>query len=421
MQPLLSILIPTRNRAYYLRYAIQSAINIPFDDIEIIVSENYGDDDGWQVANSFSDPRLSVLRPDRPLPMHENFEFLLRQAAGKWITFIGDDDAILPYAPRLIHLIDSKFPGIEVICSERAHLVWPGTYGRSGGFIRSSASSRLHIRDSKNELEKAALCLKDYIYLPQVYSGGFFKRSLVSRVRNSQNNKFFLSAVPDAYSCVAALKNTYRYIDLKVPLSLVGTSPSSDNSSNSQSAKNRENDYYVPLVTSSIELNGAFGKDYLAWPFYVHFHEALCAYSAQDSARLSYDFIKLIVYRSISQLLKKDRLAYAQILAFSFGVKYPSKFERFLTRFSSKIDNLIFMLRDIRSPSYSINRRLGFANETRREVVDVSFDLFSMDILDDVISTLGSVSSILETKIRQLPSALDLFIAYPPWDPRSKG
>ena len=39
-KPFFSVVIPTRNRASLLRYALQTALDQDFDDYEIVVSDN---------------------------------------------------------------------------------------------------------------------------------------------------------------------------------------------------------------------------------------------------------------------------------------------------------------------------------------------------------------------------------------------
>ena len=171
MPPLLSILIPTRNRAALLPYAIQSALAIDSDAIEIIVSENHGSDDGYAVCQSFSDPRLRVLRPETPVPMHENFEFLLKQSRGQWVTFLGDDDAIMPHAADHLTYLSQKYPQAEAIHSPRAYYFWDGLQEQYGQqCVRFDFSSQEQWCDSKKKLKQTLSGKLDYIYLPQMYA-----------------------------------------------------------------------------------------------------------------------------------------------------------------------------------------------------------------------------------------------------------
>lgn len=321
--PLLSILIPTRNRARYLPYAIQSAINLHCDDIEIIVSENYGSDDGWQIARSFADPRLKVLRPDQPLPMHENFEFLLKQATGRWITFIGDDDAVMPHCADYLRYLESKYPDAEAIVTPRAYYFWEAAYAVSEK-PKCSFSFR-HIekwRDSKKRLRQCIDGKIDYIFLPQMYSGGFHRRSLVQRVIRLQGGIYFRSVTPDAYSAVMAVIHTYRYLEVGVPVAWVGTSPHSvSNIDLAKVGKDRWKDFYGMHSDDTLSMNPCLGKCYSKWPFILYFYEAyIAAAPFVNLSELSIERVNRIYLRSASQLLLRgDRQAGIE-LARSLGI-----------------------------------------------------------------------------------------------------
>ena len=96
--PFLSIIIPTRERADTLRYALQSCVTQDYADVEFIVCNNASTDDTEAVVQSFNDPRIRLINPGRRVSMRENWEFALGHASGRYITFIGDDDAVMPHA-----------------------------------------------------------------------------------------------------------------------------------------------------------------------------------------------------------------------------------------------------------------------------------------------------------------------------------
>ncbi len=96
--PLLSVIIPTRERAETLQYALQTALDQKSQNFEVIVSDNFSQDNTAQVVRSFSDPRIRLINPGRRLSMCDNWDFALLHAAGDYVTFIGDDDAIVPGA-----------------------------------------------------------------------------------------------------------------------------------------------------------------------------------------------------------------------------------------------------------------------------------------------------------------------------------
>ena len=96
--PLLSIIIPTRERAETLGYTLRTVLDQITRNFEVIVSDNFSQDNTAQVVSSFSDPRIRLINPGRRLSMCDHWDFALLHAAGDYVMFIGDDDAILPGA-----------------------------------------------------------------------------------------------------------------------------------------------------------------------------------------------------------------------------------------------------------------------------------------------------------------------------------
>ena len=322
-QPLLSILIPTRNRSYYLRNAIQSALNIKNTDIEILVSENYGSDDALALARSFSDERLKVFQPDHPLPMHENYEFLLSKSSGNWVTFIGDDDGIMPHAVDYLLSVQERFPEIEAICSERAYFFWPSAYGKDAeSSCIFTLTNRERIKDSKNGLKK---CLKgniNYFTLPQIYSGGFQRRSLINRIKYHQSGIYFRSVIPDAYSAAVSLLFTYRYLETGVPLTWVGTSPRIAQDSK-QATKNIQDDLFG-MHKQEHTINAALVSDEVKsfWPLTLYFYESYLS-ALYPSAMQSLSFRSIArIYRACARVLDREGdHRHSLVLARSLGVR----------------------------------------------------------------------------------------------------
>jgi len=97
--PRVSIVIPTRNRAHFLKVAIESALGQTWRDLEILVSDNYcGKEDTRDVYLAFKDPRLRYVRTAGLLAMPDSWEFALSHATGEYVTILSDDSSLLFYA-----------------------------------------------------------------------------------------------------------------------------------------------------------------------------------------------------------------------------------------------------------------------------------------------------------------------------------
>ncbi len=331
MNPFLSILIPTRSRAAYLKYAIQSAINIPAEDIEIIVSENYSSDNSLEVCDSFSDSRLRIIRPLSPLPMHENWELLIKESRGEWVTFVGDDDAVMPHCIDHLKYLFHKYPQAEAIVSPKAYYFWSGCQELHGTTSASfSFKTGEQWRDSKKQLQ---LCLEgnlDYRNLPQMYSGGFQRRSLINRVMRAQSGQYFRSVTPDAYSALMAGIFTYRYLEMGVPLIWGGTSPHRSLESGQSSHKDRKADFTGMHNEDSLTINRTLGDlDVFTFPL-VFFEAFISAFPLTPYSELSMKKVRSLYLNAVTKFRSKGNEAAVIKLANDLGFDIPPRNRMYL-------------------------------------------------------------------------------------------
>ncbi len=117
---LFSILIPTRNRSEYLKYALGSVLSQTFKDLEVIVSDNASEDNTKQLVESIKDPRIKYFRTGRFISVGENFNNAYRNSSGAYFIMMGDDDFLMPYYLEEVCKCLSKNPDIEVFLSNTA-------------------------------------------------------------------------------------------------------------------------------------------------------------------------------------------------------------------------------------------------------------------------------------------------------------
>lgn len=92
--PLVSICIPTYNRASMVSDAIRSALNQTYSPIEVLVVDNASTDTIEEVVRSFHDPRLKFVKNDKNLGLFGNFNRCIELAQGKYIHILHSDDWI---------------------------------------------------------------------------------------------------------------------------------------------------------------------------------------------------------------------------------------------------------------------------------------------------------------------------------------
>jgi glycosyltransferase involved in cell wall biosynthesis len=97
-RPRFSIIIPTRERAGTLHFAIHPCLAQEFDNYEIIVCDNFGSPETRQVVEAFRSEKIVYVRSDVPLAMSDNWELAVSRARGEYLTIVGDEDAPLRHA-----------------------------------------------------------------------------------------------------------------------------------------------------------------------------------------------------------------------------------------------------------------------------------------------------------------------------------
>ena len=94
IQPIVSVYLPTRNRARLLEQAIRSVLNQRFEKFELIVVNDASSDETQTVCELFSksDARIRILRNNSPLGAAASRNLAIAVARGRYITGLDDDD-----------------------------------------------------------------------------------------------------------------------------------------------------------------------------------------------------------------------------------------------------------------------------------------------------------------------------------------
>ena len=115
-QPLVSVIIPTYNRAAMLVEAIDSVCQQGLGDCEIIVVDDGSTDDTEVRVGAFGD-RVRYVRTTRGGVAHAR-NVGARHAAGRYLTFLDSDDRHYPYTIALQLRLLEQFPHVALVCAE---------------------------------------------------------------------------------------------------------------------------------------------------------------------------------------------------------------------------------------------------------------------------------------------------------------
>jgi glycosyltransferase involved in cell wall biosynthesis len=123
--PEVSLLIPTYNNAETVRAAIRSCVQQTYTDLEILIYDEVSQDGTRDIIHAAAkeDSRIRVLTGDTNSGPVRAWHRLLKEARGRYCTFVWSDDMLLPrYVETLKAVLDAN---------PRQLLAGCGAYGES--------------------------------------------------------------------------------------------------------------------------------------------------------------------------------------------------------------------------------------------------------------------------------------------------
>ncbi len=229
--PILSVVVPTKNRSEYARWSIRSLQSLLSADCEIVVHDNSDDDSlGREVVLNKLGCTVKYIWTGDKLSINENCDRAIGMASGEFVAMIGDDDAIGPDLERiarwaLVRDIDAVVP------ANIAHYLWPdlnlGTERIGQGTLtikpftgRIGQVKVLH--GLQKFLRSGCLTIVNSIEMPKLYYG-LVRRRCLDDVKNVALT-FFPGVSPDVAAAVSLSLVVKRLYYIDYPLFLPGSS-----------------------------------------------------------------------------------------------------------------------------------------------------------------------------------------------------
>lgn len=94
--PLVTVAIPAYKGAAYIQETIKSVLSQTLTDFELIVIDDGSPDATAEIAASFEDPRIRLLRNPQNLGPQGNWNRCLAEARGKYFKMLPQDDLLAP-------------------------------------------------------------------------------------------------------------------------------------------------------------------------------------------------------------------------------------------------------------------------------------------------------------------------------------
>lgn len=92
MKELVSVIIPTYNREKLLKRCIKSVLNQSYENYEIVVVDNYSDDNTANIIHDINSDKIKFFQINNEGVIAKSRNFGIKNAQGKYIAFLDSDD-----------------------------------------------------------------------------------------------------------------------------------------------------------------------------------------------------------------------------------------------------------------------------------------------------------------------------------------
>ena len=225
-KPLVSLVVPTKNRYPYLVKLIELLETFNFGpEFELVIQDNNEDNSKFlEYLKNKNIPYLRYYYDNTPMPIGPNCDNAIRKSKGEYVCFIGDDDLVTEnFMPCVSWMVKNN---IECVFPKRIMYFWPD-YCDSGN-ERSAVhhepfTDNITFIDTKQALE--GVMRAGCIYpgkLPMIYHG-IVKRSVLEKIWDKCGT-LFPGASPDIASGVSLSMVIDKYATFSFPIIIAGNS-----------------------------------------------------------------------------------------------------------------------------------------------------------------------------------------------------
>ncbi|MDG4595650.1 MAG: glycosyltransferase [Candidatus Contendobacter sp.] len=227
--PLLSILIPTKNRSSTAIICVVEATKVGSpEEVEIVIqdcSDNNILEQLLYEVNLFG--RVHYYRTERPVSMVENWNIGTSRLHGEFVTIIGDDDAVYPSIINVARW--AKKNNFKAVKQKKYDFFgWPDLFDKTLAekFIYHDFTGKYDLVNVLDLLTKFSKTGDEYPTFPMVYHN-LIRRSVLEDIHD-KTGVYFDGVSPDIYSAYAIAAIIDNFIVLDYPFTIVGASKNSN-------------------------------------------------------------------------------------------------------------------------------------------------------------------------------------------------
>ena len=121
---LLSIVVPTKNRYFYLKELIELVERLHSNKVELVIQDNTADNS--EILSFMNEKKYSFINYnhiEESISMTENSDAAILNSRGEYICFIGDDDGVVN---NILHVVQyMKEHDIDAVVPKKLEYNWP--------------------------------------------------------------------------------------------------------------------------------------------------------------------------------------------------------------------------------------------------------------------------------------------------------
>jgi len=220
-EPLLSIIVPSKNRHYFLNHLIDLFLSYDLKRTELVISDNSGEN-----LKYTKDIRIKYVNRNVQLSVDENTDYVFDMASGEYVLFLGDDDGFLPNVEKVCLFM--KEAKIENLYSPTPVFFWPGLGLKGDDGDMSGVLRCLPLEETGIVLKSTREALRNTFraggtridYLPRVYHG-ITSRKLLDKIKHA-HGRYCLGPSPDMALSVAVANHLEHHAVSNEPFVISG-------------------------------------------------------------------------------------------------------------------------------------------------------------------------------------------------------
>lgn len=223
-----SVLLPTRNRLEYLKFAINSVLQQDYENWEIVVSDNCSDQDIEGYIKLLADQRIKYYRTSTFIPVTDNWNIALEKSDGDYVIMLGDDDALMQgYFRTVINLL-RDFDSPDLVYSSALLYAYPNVFPEfpqgllhkwgNAEFLEGKTAPFLLDKAQAVDTVKRSLQFKVLFNFNMQFA--LVGRPLIQECQ--KQGSFYQSPFPDYYAMTVLMLKAKKILAVPDPLVVVG-------------------------------------------------------------------------------------------------------------------------------------------------------------------------------------------------------